>query len=153
VKKGRQDALMQRLQKLEELENRPAGRPIDAEAELAKDTAEDLASAAEFLLTYLPEGTQLLIREATTTMGNPLWQTLLGYVMRCADRQELFSPVILSMWESGLRPNGPRPCLTCGQDFRSEFPEARYCCTPCHFQKLEQFGHAADCAIGVEVAS
>ena len=73
----------------------------------------DPEQAAEELISYLPEDTQMLIREAMHSKAAPLWQMLLGYTMRVADRSELFSPYILSSWEAGKKPNEARPCKTC----------------------------------------
>lgn len=103
--------------------------------------------AAEVLLTYLPEETQMLIREAQHGMAKPLWQMLLGYVMRCRDNQHVWFPFFLSMWDSGLPATEPRPCGTCGQPFKGPVAEARYCCAPCFFGKLAEFGHSDACFI------
>lgn len=105
--------------------------------------------AAEILMEYLPEDTQMLIREAQQGQQVPLWQMLLGYVMIVSDRAELFAPYILASWEAGKKPNEPRPCETCHVEFRSRFAQAKYCCATCHFGKLAEFGHTADCPTGL----
>lgn len=101
--------------------------------------------AAASLMMYLPTDAQMFINEASEQMQLPLWQMILGYVMRCADRFELFAPHILSQWESGGIANAPRPCGTCEQNFTSKFPDARYCCDNCFFGKLATLGHSEMC--------
>lgn len=103
----------------------------------------DEASAA--LMEYLPDDTQRLAKEAAKYLNVSVWQLLLGYVMRCWDGALMYSPYLLSGWETGGKPNKPRPCATCGSLFESRFPDAQYCCNPCAFGKLGQFGHAHDC--------
>jgi len=103
--------------------------------------------AAEFLVQFLPRETRELIEEARKLRAVPLWQMLLGYVMRYAERYELFSPVILSAWESGGRADVPRPCKSCGEPFSSRFPGAAHCCNPCACGKLRELGHAEDCPV------
>lgn len=100
--------------------------------------------AADVLFGFLPDDTQMFIREVVTNMQLPLWQVILGYVMRCADRQELFSPHILSAWESGRRPSIAHPCEHCGLEFISKFPDAKYCCNRCYFKKG---GHSEGCPV------
>jgi|SRR3990167_49727 len=112
---------------------------------------DDPERAAMVLLPYLPEDTQMLIREAQVASQVPLWQMLLGYVMIVSDRAELFAPYLLAAWEAGKKPNEERPCATCGGMFRSRFAQAKYCCAPCHFGKLVTFGHVADCPTGLGV--
>ena len=141
--------------------------PIVADAHLTKEEGDALLTgtpgsvfvmeddpekAAEVLLPYLPEDTQMLIREAREAMQVPLWQMFLGYVMIVSDRSELFSPFLLAAWEAGKKPNEERPCGTCGGMFRSRFAQAKYCCAPCHFNKLTAFGHTSDCPTGLGVA-
>lgn len=107
---------------------------------------DDPEAAGLALLPYLPEDVQNLIREASQHMAIPIWQMLLGYTMRMHEMGELFVPYILAAtWEAGMKANEPRLCQTCHLNFRSRFPSAEYCCPPCHFGKLEQFGHAEDC--------
>jgi len=113
---------------------------------------DDPEKAAEILIPYLPEDTQMLIREAKEAMQVPLWQMFLGYVMIVSDRSELFSPFLLAAWEAGKKPNEERPCGTCGGMFRSRFAQAKYCCAPCHFNKLAAFGHTSDCPTGLGAA-
>lgn len=117
-----------------------------ARIEVAPPVPEPLPQerAAEILMGFLPEDTQIFIREAVGNMQLPLWQVLLGYVMRCADRQELFTPHILSAWEGGRRPSTVHACERCGFEFKSKFPDARYCCNRCFFQKG---GHSEGCGI------
>lgn len=103
--------------------------------------------AAEVLMTYLPTDAQIYIREAAQNMRLPVWQMILGYTVKAAERSELFSPIIMSSWETGGRPNLPRPCGSCGEEFTSRFPDAKHCCTPCYFKKLDEFGHDADCPV------
>ena len=105
----------------------------------------DINEAAKLLMEFLPQETQDRILEAREGFKVPLWQMLLGYVMKCRDRDEVWSPHLLSMWEDGLSPNAPRPCKTCGQTFKSKFPEAMFCCNPCHFGKIAELGHAPTC--------
>lgn len=107
---------------------------------------DDPEAAGIELLKYLPEDVQLLIREASNHIALPIWQLLLGYTMRMHEMGELFVPYILAAtWEAGRKANEPRTCKACGLQFISRFPTADYCCTPCHFMKLEQFGHEAGC--------
>ena len=113
---------------------------------------DDPEQAAEVLLPYLPEDTQLLIKEAQVAAGVPLWQMFLGYVMIVSDRAELFAPYLLAAWEAGKKPNEARPCGTCGGLFKSRFAQAKYCCAPCHFNKLVEFGHTSDCPTGLGAA-
>lgn len=104
--------------------------------------------AAEVLMGYLPKDTVERIREARESFQIPIWHLLLGYVMKCRDREEIWSPLILSMWENGLPASSPRPCKSCGHMFVGPVPEAAYCCTPCFFGKLPEFGHSENCHIG-----
>ena len=101
--------------------------------------------AAEFMMGYLPEDTAYFIREAATHTHAPVWQMLLGYVMRCSDGMLLYSPFLLSSWETGMRPSAQRQCSKCGLAFQSKFPDAKYCCERCFFDKLDAFGHAGNC--------
>lgn len=102
-------------------------------------------TSAEVLMDYLPDDAQLLIREAAQHMNVPVWQMLLGYVMRCHDGALMYSPYLLSSWETGGKPNKPRPCKGCGLSFSSRFPDAAYCCNACAFGKLDIFGHVEEC--------
>ena len=104
-------------------------------------------AAAEVLMEFLPMDTQTLLREASEHMVVPMWQMLLGYVMRCHDGALMYSPFLLSSWETGGKPNKPRPCKGCGELFSSRFPDAAYCCNACAFEKLEVFGHHEDCPV------
>lgn len=104
-----------------------------------------LDEAASTLMEFLPQETQERIREAAEGMRVPLWQMFLGYVMRCRDREEVWSPHLLSMWEEGLPASAPRKCKTCGLMFVSKFPEAQFCCNPCACEKLHVFGHTNEC--------
>ena len=107
---------------------------------------DDPEAAGIELMKYLPEDVQMLVGEASRSMALPIWQMLLGYTMRMHEMGELFVPCILAAtWEAGRKASDPRTCKTCGQPFVSRFPTADYCCTPCHFEKLGQFGHDADC--------
>ena len=103
--------------------------------------------AAEVLLEYLPTDVQMAVREASDNMKLPLWQVILGYTIKVAERFELFSPIILSSWETGSRPNLPRPCGTCGVEFTSRYPDAKFCCSHCFFGHLDKSGHTKDCYI------
>lgn len=139
------ERLEDRLKVLEGLEVQARGGTSSVSPPLSADPTTELNTAARLLLTYLPEDTQRLITEAIDTMAMDAWKVVLGYVMRVAEQQGLFSPYIMSQWEAGLRPNAPRPCGTCSQPFASKFPQARYCCNPCACGKLAEFGHAEDC--------
>jgi len=119
---------------------------VSAMALSPSSVGDDPELAGHALLQYLPEDVQNLIREASDSMALPIWQLLLGYTMRMHEMGELFVPCILAAtWEAGMKANEPRRCQTCQLSFTSRFPSAAYCCTPCHFGKLEQFGHAKDC--------
>ena len=107
------------------------------------------AEAGEFLFEFLPDDAQELIREASNHMGFPIWQMLLGYVMRCYDGALTFSPFILASWENGGRPNKSRPCRSCGEMFFSRFPDAQFCCERCSFGKLTEFGHNEACQVRI----
>lgn len=109
--------------------------------------AEDvrLNEAVEVLLEYLPTDTVMLMREASEQMNLPLWQLILGYVVRCWDGHLMFSPHILAAWETRGKPNKPRPCQSCGLLFISQYPDAAFCCPECHFGKLEELDHRHDC--------
>ena len=123
-----------------------------ARLEEVRSIYDDPEAAAECLLPYLPEDTQLMIREAQEAAQVPLWQMILGYVMIVSDRSELFAPYLLAVWEAGKKPNEARPCGTCGGLFKSRFAQAKYCCAPCHFNKLVEFGHTSDCPTGLGAA-
>jgi len=131
----------------------PAAAPIDVPKPPAMRDAAippsaelvELEKAAELLMRYLPDETQVLIREAHEQLKLPFWQMLLGYAMRARERDEVFWPVILSMWENALPADAPRPCATCGSIFRSKFGDGLYCCNPCFFGKLSVKGHAEEC--------
>lgn len=114
---------------------------------------EAIEAAGVLLIQYLPEETQALIREASEQMKLPIWQMLLGYAMRSRERDEVFFPVILSMWEHTLPANAPRPCGKCGLIFTSRFGESKYCCNPCFFDKLSKLGHTEDCPTRKAVAA
>ena len=125
----------------------PSPQTADAVEFESQDPEGIREEAAEFLASYLPEEVQGLIREAQQGQGVALWKMLLGYVMRAADNAELFVPYQLGVWESGRRPNEPRPCGTCGQLFSHRLPDARYCCARCYFGKLAEQGHDPACPI------
>ena len=101
--------------------------------------------AGEFLLSYMPDDAQRLIREASETFNVPLWHMLLGYTMRCYDSMLTFSPYILSSWEGGGRPNAARKCHNCEMMFESRFQDARFCCNNCFFRKTDEKGHTDKC--------
>ena len=136
------------------------GRSIDVDKVAAGLGAEHMGSVAvrpmtvdeagELLLTYLPEDTQVIINEAAVTLGYPVWQMLLGYAMKTAERFELFSPIMMGTWQDGGRPNLPRPCGTCGIEFSTRYPDGKYCCELCFFQKG---GHTKDCPTQVKVGA
>ena len=102
-------------------------------------------AAAEELMSYLPEDHQMFIREAAAKMALPVWQVLLGYAVKAAERFELFSPIILSSWESRGKPNTTRPCENCKIEFFSRYPDAKFCCDKCFFNKLDEQGHSDTC--------
>ena len=112
---------------------------------LPEEAVSQAEDAAELLIQFLPKEAQSLIQEARQSRGVPLWHMLLGYVMRSADRAELFSPTILPVWESGGRADTPRPCRSCGELFQSRFPEAAFCCNACACEKLSVRGHSDGC--------
>lgn len=104
-----------------------------------------LDAACEVLMEYLPVETQERIREAKEGRDVPLWHMILGYVMRCRDREEVWSPHLLSMWDNGLPASAPRPCKNCKKMFTHRFSEASYCCDHCAFEKIPEKGHTTDC--------
>ena len=106
-----------------------------------------LNDASEILMEYLPTDTVSMVREAAEKMSVPLWQMILGYVMRCDDGRLWFSPHLLSQWATGGRADAARACGTCGKEFVSRFPDAAYCCERCYFGKLSEFGHNHDCSL------
>lgn len=126
------------------------GRQVYEEAMRDKKEEADpkakLEEAARFLLDYLTPEAQSQIRAAAAEKHMPVWQLLLGYVMRAADRGEIWTTYMLSSWESAHKPGAPRPCKSCGLVFGSEFAEAAYCCNPCACGKLAILGHAESCS-------
>ena len=140
-------------QELVETVTPPAG--VSYQTQLIQHAVESTAGygdispddAAGSLLKYLPEDVQRMIKEASDYMHIPLWQMLLGYTMRIADIGELFVPsMLIASWEAGLKANELRPCGSCGNDFKSKFATAKYCCEFCACGKLvERGGHKQDC--------
>jgi len=121
------------------------GVPLSVVGEVTDVMTPELA--AEELMRYLPLETQELIREAKHSAEQDLWKMLLGYVMRCADRHELFAPYILSMWDTQSKPGEARPCKKCGGQFATRFHDASFCCANCYFEKAEFRGHSENCLI------
>lgn len=113
------------------------------------DPHKAIEDAAKVLMGMLPIEAQGLIREAQETLHYPVWQMLLGYVMKAHERSELFSPYILAAWETGIAADAPRPCKSCSNLFTSQFSSAQYCCNPCHFGKVAALGHGPDCTTGL----
>ena len=108
--------------------------------------------AAYAMLEYLPEDVQELIREAHGACQLPMWQMLLGYVMKAADRSELFVPYRIAMWDGGRKANEARPCKTCGKVFTpARFPNQEMCCNSCAFSRLEDLGHNDWCPTRIQV--
>ena len=102
--------------------------------------------AVDVLLPFLPEYVQGRIREAAVQLQLPVWQMVLGYVMRIADFNELFTPyVLMASWDRNQKADEPRPCRSCGVLFSSVWPNAAYCCDRCACGKLEEFGHREEC--------
>ena len=104
-----------------------------------------LDQAAETLVALLPPDTLMFVKEASAALALPMWQMLLGYAMRCADRMELYSPSILSSWAMGQAASRDRSCTNCGQLFGSPHPDAMYCCHNCFFGKVSTLGHVDNC--------
>ena len=108
-------------------------------------SVEHLNEACDTLMEFLPVETQERVREAQAGLNIPLWQLILGYVMRCRDRDEVWSPHLLSMWENALPASAPRPCKNCKLMFTHKHSEAMYCCEYCAFGKVSERGHKEDC--------
>lgn len=103
--------------------------------------------AATILLEYVPEDIRRDVTEAAKDLQLPLWQLLLGYVVRCWDGKMTYAPFILSSWENGQKPTTNHRCESCGKMFYSRFPDARHCCNHCSFDKVEERGHSEDCPL------
>ena len=106
--------------------------------------------AAAVLGEFLPPETFEDIRIAAGELQVPLWQMLLGYVMRCTDSMLTYSPFLLSTWEGGGKASSMHKCHGCGGPFFSRVVDAQWCCERCAFDKLIALGHSADCLIGTE---
>lgn len=105
--------------------------------------------AARILAGYLPPETAEDIRIAAGELQVPMWQMLLGYVLRCTDSMLTYSPFLLSSWESGGKASTDHKCKGCGGPFHSRVVDAQWCCERCAFGKLLEFGgHSPDCMIG-----
>mgnify|MGYP001599791504 CR=1 FL=1 len=111
-----------------------------------------LDEAAEVLAKMLPPDTLLFIREASDSLKAPLWQMLCGYTMNCADRMQLFTPHLMSAWTIGEGATRERKCESCGLEFGSSTPDARFCCDRCYFEKLSELGHSENCPTKQAVA-
>lgn len=132
------------------LDRPPGGEPVQSTVDVVGSTAvvvvADPNQAAELLMQYLPSVMRELILEAQRTLSKPLWQMLLGYVVRSYDRMELFHPYLLSQWEYQRPWVDERKCERCGELFSPPVPDGAYCCNNCFFGKLDDRGHSDVCS-------
>lgn len=124
-----------------------------SEGETPATTPHDSVMAAEdaahLLFEFLPKDVTDVFDEASKILDIPSWKLMLGFIMRCYDQMLLqshvYSPYMLSSWDSGLKLSQGRICENCNANFETRFPDARFCCSRCYFKKVDEFGHDADC--------
>lgn len=109
----------------------------------------DPDEATRFLLEFLPKHVTEIFQDACVALGIPLWQSMLGFLMRTYDQMilpaQVYSPYLMSNWASGIKADAARPCTNCQKLFKSQHHDARYCCSLCFFGKVAERGHDKDC--------
>lgn len=112
------------------------------------DDVEQMNSAAHKMISFLPPDAQDLIFEYQRSTDIPMWQVIAGYVMRCRENSEMFSPNVLPEWDAGISPNSLLPCRTCGTVMKPRNYGHAYCCNACASSRLKEMGgHNDDCAV------
>ena len=102
----------------------------------------DLNAAARKLMEYLPEeDLSAMIEECAGNIDAPVWQVILGYVLRAREDGAIFAPVILPDWQVMVNPKGAKACGTCGERMLSKNWVDGYCCNECS-QGLQIHGEA-----------
>lgn len=105
--------------------------------------------AALYLLSFLPKDAMAVIEDAAHGLNIPVWQAMMGFLMRCYDQMLLqasvYSPYILGNWDQAVAAGSPRECEACHQMFEAGQHDARFCCSRCYFGKVAAQGHDPAC--------
>lgn len=122
------------------------GRRLDKEEAVDVKVEVTPEEAADLLLQYLPADVRGPLLSVAESIPLKPWKLMLGYLIRYVSMgRHLYNPAVLDAWEEGRRPDDPHPCRSCGEMFKSRFPDAAHCCNPCVAGKLTTLGHADTC--------